>query len=181
MSQLIVGKRYARALFEVAKERGTIRETEEDLIAAVETIRQNEKLRAVLMHRDFSKAAKLNLLKELFSGKVSDIVLNTLLVAVDKGREAILTMLPDEYIRLANEALNRTQAVVYSPFPLSDEEQKAVAEKFGELTGKTVSITNVVQPELLGGIKVRIGDHVYDGSLARKLKELEKTLTQNAM
>lgn len=181
MSQLIVGKRYAKALFEVAKEQGSITETEQDLASVVQTIQQNSEFSALLEHPNIATITKVNLLKEAFGGKVSEIVLNTLLLAVEKGREAILTSLYTAFVAFVNEELARAQATVYSPFALSDAEKTTIAEKFGKLTNKTISVTNVVKPELLGGIQVRIGDQLFDGSLQGKLKGMEKTLTQNAM
>ncbi|MNN90855.1 ATP synthase subunit delta [compost metagenome] len=60
--------------------------------------------------------------------------------------------------------------------PLSEQETASIQARFGAVTGKTIQVTNIVDQSLLGGIKVRIGDTLYDGSLSGKLKRLEKTL-----
>ena len=181
MSRLIVGRRYAKALFAAAKDRGTILETEQDLLEVLEVLEQNNEFRMILEHPNISAEVKSDLLKRAFEGNVSEIVMNTLLLAVAKGRETILTSLVSAYRMYANEELGRAQATVYSPFPLSESEKSAIAEQFGKLTKKTITLTNVINPELIGGIQVRIGDRLYDGSLAGKLKSIEKSLTQNAM
>ncbi len=68
-----------------------------------------------------------------------------------------------------------------SPAPLSEQEKSNLAEKFGALLGKTIRVTNSVNPELLGGLTVRIGDTLYDGSLKGKLERLDKTLQTAAI
>jgi F-type H+-transporting ATPase subunit delta len=181
MSELIVGRRYAKALFAAAKEKGTILEVEQDLLNVLDLLEQNRDFRTVLEHPNISAEAKSDLLKRAFEGRVSEIVLNTLLLTVAKGRETILVPMIRAYQAYTNEELGRAQAVVYSPFPLSDSEKAAIAEQFGKLTNKTITLTNEVKPELIGGIQVRIGDKLYDGSLAGKLKSMERSLTQNAM
>jgi F-type H+-transporting ATPase subunit delta len=82
----------------------------------------------------------------------------------------------EAYLQVAGEALRRADAFVVSAQPLSDVEQLNLANKFGALIGKTVRVTNTVNKDLLGGLTVRIGDTLYDGSLRSKLDRLEKSL-----
>jgi F-type H+-transporting ATPase subunit delta len=176
MSDIVVAKRYARALFEVAKEKDIISLVEEELKSVASAIRDNADLQKFLNHPNIGTSVKTDLLKQIFEGKVSEPVWNTLLVLIDKGRQAILSALVVDYVKIANEALGQASATVYSAFVLTEAQQAEVASQFSKVTGKTIRVSNIVEPKLLGGIQVRIGDRLYDGSLAGKLDRLSKAL-----
>lgn len=172
---LTAAKRYAKALYEVAAEAGISEQAIAELKEAV-TALEHPELKLVLDHPNIDADVKANLLRSIFEGQVSDAVLNLLLLLVERKRTGLIPAVCDEFVRIAGEALGRTEAVVYSPMPLSEREADAVKAGFGAVTGKNIQVTNIVDQSLLGGIKVRIGDTLYDGSLSGKLKRLEKTL-----
>ncbi|MCY9660444.1 F0F1 ATP synthase subunit delta [Paenibacillus chondroitinus] len=176
MSDIVVAKRYARALFEVAKDKGIISQVEEELKSVASAIRDNADLQKFLNHPNIGNTVKTDLLKQIFEGKVSEPVWNTLLVLIDKGRQAILSVLVVDYVKIANEALGQASATIYSAFTLTEAQQAEIASHFSKVTGKTIRVATVVEPKLLGGIQVRIGDRLYDGSLAGKLDRLSKAL-----
>ena len=82
---------------------------------------------------------------------------------------------------VAGAALGRADAHVTSSKPLTEDEKNNLADKFGKLLGKTVRVTSSVNPDLLGGVTVRIGDTLYDGSLKGKLDRLDKALRNAAI
>ncbi|MFD0695498.1 F0F1 ATP synthase subunit delta [Paenibacillus sp. GCM10027628] len=176
MSDIVVAKRYARALFEVAQAKGLIAQVEEELKSVASAIRDNADLQKFLNHPNIGTSVKTDLLKQIFEGKVSEPVWNTLLVLIDKGRQSIISALVSVYVKIANEALGQASATVYSAFALTEAQQAEIVSHFSKVTGKTIRATNVVEPKLLGGIQVRIGDRLYDGSLAGKLDRLSKAL-----
>ena len=176
MSDIVVAKRYARALFEVAKDMGIISQVEEELKSVASAIRDNADLQKFLNHPNIGTTVKTDLLKQIFEGKVSEPVWNTLLVLIDKRRQAILSALASDFAKIADEALGQASATVYSAFALTEAQQAEIASHFSKVTGKTIRVASVVEPKLLGGIQVRIGDRLYDGSLAGKLDRLSKAL-----
>jgi F-type H+-transporting ATPase subunit delta len=175
-SEFTVAKRYAKALFDLAQERGIIAQVEEDLSSIVSIIKQNAELNQLLLHPNIDGTAKTDMLKQLFEGKVADIVLGTIVLLVSRGREELLPYVLTDYVQIASEAMKQATAFVSSPFELTDAEKTAIAEHFGKLTGKTIRVHTTIDKSLLGGIQVRIGDRLYDGSLSGKLERLEKTL-----
>lgn len=178
MSDIVVAKRYAKALFELASERGIIAQVEEELGAVVAVVQNDADFKKLLQHPNVALSVKTDLLQKAFEGKVSDAVLNTLQMLVSRRREALLSTLYTDYVKIANEALGQASAIVYTPFALSEDKVKEIALHFGKVTGKTLRTQTVIDPTLLGGILVRIGDRVYDGSLSGKLERLQKSLTQ---
>jgi F-type H+-transporting ATPase subunit delta len=175
-SETIVAKRYAKALFESAREKNTVAQVETDLQAIVQSIEDHVDLQKLLSHPNIDSSKKTELLTSLFQGKVSDTVLNTVCLLVQRRREGILSQLLMDYVKIANEALGQAKAVVSTPIALSSEELKHIAASFSQLTGKKIQVEQVIDPGLLGGIQVRIGDRLYDGSLSGKLQRLQASL-----
>lgn len=176
--ETIVAKRYAKALFEVARERGRIAEVEQELGAIADALNGNPEYVKLLEHPNISAEDKAAMLKQVFAAKVSEEVLNTLQLLVQRGRESILRELVSQYSQIANDALGQAQAKVYTPLPLTEVEANHIAVAFGQVTGKKIRIENIVDRNLLGGLQVRIGDRLYDGSLSGKLRRIEKALNQ---
>jgi len=181
MSNIAVAKRYAKALFEVANEQGIAAQVEEQLKMVVDTLQGHEELRSVMNHPKIDASSKMDLLKSIFSGHVSELVLNTLQLLVQRRRGNIVTALYYDYVRIANDSLGRIDATVYSPFDLDGDQEQNIASTFSGLTGKTVRVQTVIDKSLLGGIKVRVGDRLYDASLSGKLDRLQQSLKSQAL
>lgn len=165
-----VAKRYARALFDVAKERGKIDQLEAELNSIVEAVKQNEELSKILMHPHIAPQAKKALVNDLFQSHVAEETLSFLGVLIESGRESDLAGIVTAYVKFANEQRGIADATVTSAKPLSEEEQVQLAEKFGKLLNKKLRLHTVVDPSILGGVVVRIGDRLYDGSIKSKLE-----------
>jgi F-type H+-transporting ATPase subunit delta len=178
MSDIVVAKRYARALFEVAQEKGLISKVEEELKSVASAIKDNADLQKFLSHPGVDASSKKDLLKQIFAGEVSEPVWNTLMVLIDKGREDMVSALVNDYVKIANEAQGLANATVYSAFALNDNQVAEIAAHFKQITGKTLRVETAIDPKLLGGIQVRIGDRLYDGSISGKLERLAKSLKQ---
>jgi F-type H+-transporting ATPase subunit delta len=178
MSDVIVAKRYARALFEVAKERGIISQVQQELKAVVEVVKANADFRNLLNHPNIDASAKADFLNNVFANKLSEPVFGTLHLLVKKGRQNLLNVVYSDFVTIANEKTGQALAVVTSAFALSQEEQAHIAAEFGKITGKTIQVETVTNKALIGGIQVRIGDRLYDGSLAGKLDRMKKSLSQ---
>jgi|HigsolmetaGSP11D_1036233.scaffolds.fasta_scaffold32214_2 F-type H+-transporting ATPase subunit delta len=174
----IVAKRYAKALFAVAQERSIIQQVEASLRTVVQAIDGNAELKKMLHHPAIAEETKLELLRNIFEGNIEEPVYNILRLLVERRREALLPALLQYYVGIADAALGQASAVVYSPFALTEAESREIAETFGRLTGKTIRTESVIDPSLLGGIQVRIGDRLYDGSLSGKLARLHKSLNE---
>ncbi|MCR8632320.1 MULTISPECIES: F0F1 ATP synthase subunit delta [Paenibacillus] len=179
MSQdTVVAKRYARALFELAQEQNKIAAVEEELKAVVSVMQDNTDFEKLIKHPGLGAESKTALLKNVFESQLSEITFNTLLLLVEKGREDLLEALVNYYVTIASDALGQAQATVYTPVELSEADLSHISATFSNLTGKQIRVVSVLDKSLLGGIKVRIGDRLYDGSLSGKLERLEKTLNQ---
>lgn len=181
MSDIVVAKRYAKALFEIAQEKGKIAEYEADLKLIVDAIRENVELGSILSQPNIDIQRKTDLINAIFQGKVSDDVVQTLKLLVTRRREGILSTLLMDYIQISNDVLGQANAIVYTPFAISDAQQQEIATEFSKITGKTVRVEIVIEPSLLGGIQVRIGNRLYDASFSGKLDRLRKAMISSTV
>jgi len=176
----VVSSRYARALFEAASDHGRVEETGQELKAVVEAFEMDSEMRNFIATPNISLTDKENVLKNVLSGKVSDILLNTILLLIERGRQDVFSELLTSYTAIVSRTLNVADAVVYTPYPLNEQEQAEVAATFGQISGKRLKVVNVIDEKLIGGLKVVIGDTLYDGSISGKLERLEKSFQRQA-
>jgi F-type H+-transporting ATPase subunit delta len=176
MSDLAVAKRYAVALFQIAKEQNLLDQMEEELRIVKEVFTHDNELLGFLEHPKLTSGAKKTVLSNAFSS-LSSSVQNTLQLMVDRHRTDVIATMASEFIELANEEKSVADATVYSVRLLTTAETEAVSTAFAAKIGKrTLRITNITDSNLLGGIKLRIGNRIYDGTLSGKLDRLSKQL-----
>jgi F-type H+-transporting ATPase subunit delta len=172
-----VAFRYASAVFEYAQERNVLDQTAEELEVIAKVLEDTNLYEELFRHPKISTEEKKRVLTESFTGKVSESSLNLLLLLADKNRLDIFGDIAGEFKALAYEAKGVAEATVYSAKPLTGDEETAVAEVFTRKSGKQqLLINNVVDKEIIGGLKVRIGDRVYDGSVAKRLERFQQRM-----
>ncbi|MBU9724379.1 MULTISPECIES: F0F1 ATP synthase subunit delta [Bacillaceae] len=172
-----VGFRYASAMFEYAQEKNLLSEVKQELELVSQVMRETNLLDEVFRHAKMTPEEKKKIVSSSFSGKVSEAVVNLLFILIDKKREDVFLAIVDDYNSLFNEAEGVAEAQVYSAKALTDEEKEAVASVFAAKAGKQkLLIDNIVDKELIGGLKVRVGDRVYDGSVATKLARIQQSM-----
>lgn len=177
----VVAKRYAKALFEVAGESNAVADVEQELKAVALAIGSDAEIGKFLAFPNIETSRKIAILKQALSGKVSDAVLNTIELLVERGRQEDIEGVYGAYKKVAGEALGQADAIVYTAKPLDADEMTKVVARFSAVSGKAIRAEQVVEPTLLGGIQVRIGDRLYDGSLSGKLARLEQSLKSQAL
>ncbi|MFF2912273.1 F0F1 ATP synthase subunit delta [Paenibacillus sp. NPDC057934] len=171
----VVAGRYAKALYSAAVEKGITLQVEEELKTVVEVLHNDQEVKRFILAPRISQSDKLKVLRSVLQDKLSPTVLNTVELLVSRGRTDIFADLLETYIKIEGDALGIGDATVYSAYSLSEDEKTAVAAEFGQLVNRTIRVTNVVDQSVLGGLKVVIGDTLYDGSLSSKLERLEKS------
>lgn len=171
----VVAKRYAKALFELAEKQQAVAEVEGQLKLIVGVLEQDPEIEKFLSLPSIDPASKIAVLKAAFGDQVSVLVLNTLEILITRRRQGDIADVYAAYTKVAGDSLGQAHATVYAAKALSDEELAGVAAQFGQVTGKTIIAQQIVEPSLLGGVQVRIGDRLYDGSLSGKLDRLQKS------
>lgn len=169
---------YLQALFELAKSKYQFEQVTSDLETVAELFKKNETLRKVLLHPSITRDEKTRLVKEIFAPHVSPLAKNFLLLLVAKRRENILDDLLEQYQAVADLVGGRSRAVVKTAVPLTEDRLARLKKALEDMTKRAVEVDAQVTPEILGGVIVRIGNRVIDGSVASRLKNLRKKLIE---
>ena len=176
MSEAVVAKRYAEALFQLGNEKAVLEQFVEELRLIQEVFEKNDELYTFLAHPRINNAKKKQFMDEVFQGLKKDVV-NTLKVLIERHRIEIVSSMVDHLIRLYNDAKGIAEATVYSVRTLSNPERQALTTSFVKRFNKsTFMINNVVDPTLVGGMKIRMGNTIYDGSISGKLKRMKQNI-----
>ena len=175
MSNQTVARNYAEVLFDIAG-RSAQPERYADLIdavaAAVDTI---PRVQAVLMSPRIPKSVKARFLGAALKDTPRDFVL-WLQALVKRGRQGILREVASEYLALVDEKMNRVRASVTLARQPDEKLRKTIEENLGRQLDKQVIATYLVEPEILGGTIIRVGDRVLDGSVRRRMTKLRRQL-----
>ena len=176
MSDLTVANRYAVALFQIAKEQNLVNQYQEELRTVHEVFTEDQELLGFLSHPKLTKEAKSDLIAKSFSG-LTAAVQNTLKLMTERHRIDEIAPMAQEFIALADDLNSVEDALVYTIRPLTEDEKEAVSTSFAAKIGKKqLRITNVIDSTLLGGIKLQIGNRIFDGTISGKLNRLSKQL-----
>ena len=171
-----LARRYAGALFGSAKSANLIDKVESDLGLLAYSLQTMPRLQEALSHPLVPAERKKEIAAEVFGGKVQEVTLHFLDLLIDKRREEIVSAVEQEYVRLANEFQGIVPALVTSAVPLTDDEKKQLQRKLEEFTGKKIELEFREDKNLIGGLIVKIGDTVMDGSVTGYLHTLKEKL-----
>ena len=176
MKDIRVAKRYAAALFGVARRDSILDAVEQDMTLVSRFLAEVPYLRAVLIQPLVSVARKNIVVDEAFGDRVTASSLNFLKLLIRKRREDLISECIREFHALLAEHTNTVDAEAWSAVPMTADQQERLASGLHALTGKTVRLVAKVDHALVGGVVVRIGDTVMDGSVRGKLERLERQL-----
>ncbi|MET9439434.1 F0F1 ATP synthase subunit delta [Streptomyces sp. NPDC006610] len=159
-----------------AQKAGTLDNVEDELFRFGRIVSSNTELRAALTDRKATTAAKGELLRSLLGGRAEAATerLVTRLVTAPRGRSLETGL--ESLSKLAAERRDRTVAVVTSAVPLSDSQKQRLGAALAKLYGRRMHLNLDVDPEVLGGIRVRVGDEVINGSIADRLEDASRRL-----
>lgn len=172
----LVAKRYAEALFEVAAESNELDKVREEIDFIADVFESNPELKTIFTHPRLSKREKKAMIDELFKGKVSESVLNLCYITVDKGRERYLAEISKEYTIFSNREQGIVVAKALTAVPMSEDELNALEEKLSKQFNKRIQLSNQVDERVLGGVLLKIGDKVIDGSIKGRFEDIQREL-----
>lgn len=172
-----LAKRYARAFFDIAVEEGKIEDYGRELAAFASLIVQNKALQEFLANPIFELKSKKNVIEELLGRtRISGRTANFLRLLVDKQRINFLGEIENAYREFMDKSLKKVRVSVKTPYPLTSEMEGALKQRVAEMTGKEVEMTVEDDASLIGGLIVRVGDTMYDGSIKTQLGNIRKLL-----
>jgi F-type H+-transporting ATPase subunit delta len=170
----VAAKRYAEAAYLIAREDGT-GDQWADGLQAMAALFGDEDAQAFLENSRVSPNQKRELIQKALEGAPQE-TLNMALLLLRRSRTALAPQIAEAYQELLDAEKGVSHATVISAVPLTDEERADVRQKLTQMTGGEVEIKTEVDEEILGGLIVRIGDRLIDGSTRNKLMELKQSL-----
>jgi F-type H+-transporting ATPase subunit delta len=174
MGKGISGRRHAQAVFRIALETGQLERWQADL-EKMGSVLQDKDLVSFLEHPKVSLESKSDMLQRLLQG-IMPTAMNLAHLLVAKKRLRIVPSLVAEYRRLVNAAQGVVEADVITAIPITDQEAERIGKDLAGITGKTVMLGATVDSEIMGGLVVRLGDKLLDGSVRTRLQELRRRL-----
>lgn len=175
MAQSTLARPYARAAFSAARESGALGEWSAQLRFSAEVARHPEVL-ALLDHPRLSAAAKVRLFMPEGLPQLGSPYGNFLALLAERGRLRLLPEIHRQFELLRAEAEGRVQGRIKSAHPMAEEEVKSVAAALGSRMGRRVELEPAVDPTLIGGFIVELGDRVIDASVRGGLERLRRSL-----
>lgn len=169
----LVSKTYGDALFEIAVEENRMDSLMEEISMVQAVLNENSDFEKILMHPEIPKSKKLQVIEDVFKGKISDALTGFLRIVVTKGRYKDLPDIFAYFIARVKEYKKIGVAVVTSAIPLVDAQKQKIEKKLLDTTSyRTMEIEYKVDESLIGGLMIRIGDRVVDSTIKSKLTSL---------
>ena len=176
MAELIT-KRYATALYDIANEQGAMQNFEEQAKAIYDLLLAEPDYLMLLSHPTILVEEKIEMIEKAFNGQVADEFLGLLVLLVKKGRQEFIIDILNTFIDMAKEAAGYIKATVTSAIALKEEQLAQIKADIERNTGKHVEIETCVDKDLIGGLIVRVGDKVVDGSIRGQMDALKSQLS----
>ncbi len=179
MAQTKVGSRYAKAFLGLVAEKGKLDVAIKDMELVHKTISENRDLAVLLKSPVVNTDKKVSILTSIFKKQVSDVTMLYLELITKNRREGVLAEITEAFIAQYKTMKGITTAVVSSAAMLSDTAKKRIEELVQKEVGGTVELSTEVNPELIGGFVLRIGDQQLDTSILSKISELKQEFGKN--
>ncbi len=174
MPKSAYASRYGKAVFQIALENGSFEAWHSDL-AQIDSAASQESFMRFLENTRVPPKEKERLITGRFPG-ISPLALNLIRLAVSKNNPRVLKGVAGEFERLWDEYRGIARANVITAVPLDEAEKTRLAERLGEIFGKEIKITAKIDPEIVGGLVVRVNGKLIDGSIRGRLMALKKQI-----
>jgi F-type H+-transporting ATPase subunit delta len=178
MSEIQVASRYAKSLIDLASEQKALDPIKGDIELFIQVCKANTQLQAVLKNPIIGHDKKIAILTSLFGSNVHPVVLSFFKIMINKGRGELLYPTAKEFISEYNQRKGIISATVVSAALLSPENRKKIEQVVKEATGGEVVLEAKVNPDLIGGFVLKVGDKQFDTSLSSALSKLKKEFAQ---
>jgi F-type H+-transporting ATPase subunit delta len=173
MSEIQISSRYAKSLIELASEKGLLEEVYQDMVLLDKTCDENRPLRLLLANPLVHNYKQLEVLRKVFSGKITAMTTAFLELIVKKTREAIVPAIAKAFIAQYRLLHNLEDAEVITAEPLNSEMREKILAAATQISGgKKITLKEIVKPEIIGGFILQVRDNQIDSSVKSRLDSL---------
>ncbi|MGK7938763.1 MAG: ATP synthase F1 subunit delta [Crocosphaera sp.] len=172
-----IAEPYAQALMSLAESHDITRSIGEDCRSILELLEDSPELRGFISSPVMKNEDKRAVLKRVLGDDIHQYLRNFIMLLVDKGRVVFLEAICEQYLALLRKITNTVLAEVTASTELSDQQRRAVIDKIKSLTGAaSVEIKTDNDPNLIGGVIIKVGSQVFDASLRGQLRRISVSL-----
>ncbi len=169
---------YATAIFTVAQAEGVLEQVEDELFRFARAVEREIRLRDALLDPQLPAEHRSRMIAELLGDKASPHTIGLIGFIVQQGRAREIPQIADAVVELAAREHAHAVAEVRSAVPLGEQERSRLREAIARATGKQVDVKVLVDPSIVGGLLVRVGDQVFDGTVRRRLQMAKEHLSR---
>ena len=170
-----ITSRYAEALYSLKKETNSLESSQKEVKELIKVLRENPDFLVLLTssYKEFEE--KEEIIDKVFIG-VDEEIKTLIKIVVKNHRGQYLIEIFENYNSLVNEYRGVLEGLVYSTEPLSESQLAKLNSAIGKIETRPVELKNIIDPSLIGGVKVVINDHIYDGSIKRHIDDMKIAL-----
>ncbi len=168
--------RYALALFNLAGKQEILDSVQEEFNLFDELLTMQEKFRYFIISPKIVAREKKQILKSVFDGKITPALLNFIFLLLDKKRQTLISKIKEHFDTLCDNFHNKTNITVHPAIKLDDDVLEQIKNVYEEILNKSVTIQEEVDPSIIGGFQVRVGNTIYDASIAQSLNNMRRSL-----
>ncbi len=174
--EIRVARRYARALLALAEENNILERAYQDMKYIYSVFSLEKELKVVLNSPIVREKKKQRIISRLFEGKVHPVIHQYLQIIVRKRRSALLDGISEQFQHVYKEHLGIERVKVTTALPIDEPLREKVLSVVRKLTDKEVEFHEEVNPRIIGGFILNLGEKQYDASIKRKLDDIRKHL-----
>ena len=178
MSARSIAQKYAKALFDEALSQGNFERTAAELDTLRDVARLQPEMVQFLHSPEVHTEEKLEFVSRVFASRVQPLAYNFLRLVIEKGRVQLLGPITEAFKELVDEHEGILHAKVVTAVPLRGEQERRLLAELGRITRKRVAVEKTVDPAILGGVVVHLGNKIIDRSLRRGLRDISERLMQ---
>lgn len=176
-----IGYRYAKSIYDLAKEKNITAEVYADMIEVADTCKGNRELQTFLSSPIIHADKKQNVLHQLFASNMkSQLSMLMMDTVVRKGREMYLYGIAAAFIKLYDSDNRIERGEIISAAPMSESEVAEIRNIVQQKIGKSFVFEQVVNPDLIGGFVLKVGDKLFDGSVAASLRQIKQSFNDTS-
>jgi F-type H+-transporting ATPase subunit delta len=179
MKQILLAKRYAKALFELTLQEKATTRVHSDMEIVADVMAENRELRRVMTNPLITASKKYSLIKSLFGTFLSPLSLKFIEILIRKGREQQLAEIAIQFNKLYLDFNNIAVAELVTAYPSDASLRAKITELVAQNTDRTLQFKESIDPEIIGGFKLKIDDYLFDATISKIISNLHKEFDKN--
>lgn len=169
---------YASAIYQLSKEYNAKDEFRLNLIEITEVFNDNPVFLKVLCSYSLDDVNKKDLINKIFKNSIHPALINLFYYLIDKNLEKNIVLIAERVISFIDEKTNRIYVKIYSPFKIDDSTIEVIKQKLNKITKKESITTVIIDPDLIGGIRIEYDSQVLDYSIESKIRNIKQTMNR---